>query len=115
MFDKLWNVFSTKPNKIKGHCRICHRPLFNLDTVWGMRGICVYCGEAYKEGKEVGVEKISDNDYGYVWYTNREELHDALTIDMMKDGYTYLYDKWLNAYRIYKPKKRKGDSFWGIN
>jgi len=115
MFKTIYNLFVNEPNKVKGTCRICNRPLFNLDTAWGMRGLCVYCGEAYEEGKEIGVEAISDNDYGYVWYTCREELNKVLTIDMMREGYTSLHDKWLNAYRIIEPKTKERKPFWAIH
>ena len=111
MLEKLVNLISPESKKIKGHCRICNRPLFNLDTSWGMRGICVYCGEAYEEGKKSGVEKISENDYGYIWYTE-EEISKVLTIEKMKEGFTSLYDQWLDAYRIYKPKRKKGKSIF---
>ena len=104
MFDKLWNVISTKSTKIKGRCRICNRPLFNLDTSWGMRGICVYCGDAYREGKKKGEEKISDNDYGYTWYTN-DEVKKILTIEMMKEGHRQLFDEFFELYRIHKPQR----------
>jgi hypothetical protein len=70
-----------------------------------MRGMCVYCGDAYREGKKKGEEVISDNDYGYTWYTNHDEIKEILTIEMMKGGYTQLYDEFLKAYRIYKPHR----------
>jgi len=112
MFKKLYNLFSTESDKIQGHCRICHRPLFHLDTEWGMRGICVYCGQAYQEGKESGVEKYSDNDYGYVWFDSLADLRKVLTNDMLSEGYTPVYDSWFDAYRIHKVARKKGKSFW---
>ena len=99
MFKKLQNIISQ--NKIKGYCRICNKPIYNLNTSWGMRGICVYCGEAYREGKIKGEEKITDNDYGYKWYTN-EEIKKVLTIEMIKKGYWQSYDEFFKLYRIVK-------------
>lgn len=49
--DKIINIFSSENQKVKSYCKICNNPIFNLDSEFGKRGLCVNCNSAYNRGR----------------------------------------------------------------
>ena len=48
-FEKIFNYMGSP--KVKGHCRLCNRPIFNLNSKFGKKELCIYCYTAYEEGQ----------------------------------------------------------------
>ena len=63
--DKFINLVTLeKDEKVKGYCGRCNNPVFNLNSRWTKRGVCVYCYDIVEKDdyiKELE-EKILNRD-----------------------------------------------------
>ena len=49
--DRINNIFSSESNKVKMYCMWCNHPIFNMDSDFGRKGLCVNCNIAYNKGR----------------------------------------------------------------
>ena len=111
----LISIFIKSKNK-EFKRKICGHEIFNADSFFGMRNLCINCYEAYEEGVINGSENIYSNNYGFTWYNTSSKLYETLTLEMLKEGYYSVYDRLLKAHRIHdpKPKSNKNKNFWRL-
>ena len=55
LFDKIFNLLPW--TKIESRCRNCNDAIFNANSEWGSRGLCIHCNHIYKEGLKKGLEQ----------------------------------------------------------
>lgn len=61
--DKLYNLFLKEEDKIKGYCKKCKRPIFNLNSRFGKKQLCVYCNDMFELGQKTKEDEIMITKY----------------------------------------------------
>lgn len=55
--------------KVRGYCRICGGRIFNMNSRFGKKGMCVHCYNAYEQGKRARLVQVlnpKDNQWALI-------------------------------------------------
>ena len=67
LIDKIMGYISSP--KVQGYCNLCDRRIFNMNSRFGKKGMCIFCYTAYMQGKRARLVQVlnpKDNQWALI-------------------------------------------------